>query len=60
MHKICNLKRLSETSEEKINNAKFCLPSDLVAVILSCLPLKDNIRSSLVCKTWFEIGKTVI
>ncbi|VVB15760.1 unnamed protein product [Arabis nemorensis] len=48
----------SGTSEEKMN-AKFCLPSDLVALILSRLALKDNLCSSLVCKTWCEIAASV-
>ncbi|CAN7065213.1 unnamed protein product [Brassica rapa subsp. trilocularis] len=41
------------------NNSEFCLPSDLLAVILSRLALKDNIRSSAVCKTWGEIAASV-
>lgn len=38
---------------------KFCLTSDLVVLILSRLALKENIRSSLVCKKWCEIAASV-
>ena len=52
--------RLSRIILENNNSGpEFCLPSDLLAVILSRLALKDNIRSSAVCKTWGEVAASV-
>ncbi|KAJ0230538.1 F-box domain-containing protein [Hirschfeldia incana] len=42
-----------------MSGPEFSLPSDLLVVILSRLDLKDNIRSSAVCKTWGEIAASV-
>ncbi|KAH0913420.1 hypothetical protein HID58_036741 [Brassica napus] len=45
----------SSGSSEK-HNQDFVLPDDLVRLILPRLAMKDNIRSSVVCKTWSEIA----
>ncbi|KAJ0244929.1 F-box domain-containing protein [Hirschfeldia incana] len=50
--------RLRRMLENK-SGPEFCLPSDLLVLILSRLDLKDNIRSSAVCKTWGEIASSV-
>ncbi|CAN6813535.1 unnamed protein product, partial [Brassica oleracea var. botrytis] len=52
--------RLRRINLENNNSGpEFCLSSDLLAVVLSRLALKDNIRSSAVCKTWGEIAASV-
>ncbi|RID48769.1 hypothetical protein BRARA_I05255 [Brassica rapa] len=45
----------SSGSSEK-HNQDFVLPDDLVRLILPRLAMKDNIRCSVVCKTWSEIA----
>ncbi|KAJ4906243.1 F-box protein [Raphanus sativus] len=51
---------VEEKEKNQISNQYFFLPDDLVRLILPCLALKDNIRSSLVCKTWSEIAASVL
>ncbi|KAG7565922.1 F-box domain [Arabidopsis suecica] len=44
-----------QSRKEKEKDQTFIdLPSDLLQLVISRLPLKDNIRASAVCKTWHE------
>lgn len=56
---VNRLRRIILENNNSGGPPEFCLPSDLLAVILSRLALKDNIRSSAVCKTWGEIAASV-
>ncbi|AEE83122.1 F-box-like domain superfamily [Arabidopsis suecica] len=45
---------------KKIMNPSFAdLPSSLIEVIMSHLALKNNIRASAACKSWYEVGVSV-
>lgn len=49
-----------ETKRTKMTRNEFYdLPLDLLALIISHLPLKFNIRASVVCKTWHKAAVSV-
>ncbi|KAL1191482.1 F-box protein [Cardamine amara subsp. amara] len=51
--KTKNKKKRSKIGKEK-DQTFLDLPSDLLQLVISRLPLKDNIRASAVCKAWHE------
>lgn len=55
----CNFCR-SNTPTKKVLNPSFAdLPASLLEIIMSHLVLKDNIRASAACKSWFEAAVNV-
>ncbi|KAL4571596.1 hypothetical protein LXL04_018359 [Taraxacum kok-saghyz] len=54
-------KRLSikESNDQDHHESWSILPSELLELIISQLPLKDNIRTSSVCKKWLSVALSV-
>ncbi|KAK1428782.1 hypothetical protein QVD17_17622 [Tagetes erecta] len=51
--------RISEIGDEEEQEARSFLPIELLEYIISQLTLKDNIRTSAVCKTWHSVALSV-